>query len=86
MGDPNPNPTPNPNPKPSPTPTPTPTPTNHRREVAVVCALRKFAPPHGASFSRLTFGAAADVGSDDADGDADRADGQVGPTGRLVAG
>ena len=42
------------------------------REVAVVCALRKFTPPQGAAFSHLTFGAAADV---DADADADGGDG-----------
>ena len=44
------------------------------REVAVVCALRKFTPPQGAAFSHLTFGAAADVDAD-ADADADGGDG-----------
>eukprot|EP00964_Phaeocystis_antarctica_P089262 scaffold56903_cov61-Phaeocystis_antarctica.AAC.4 len=45
---------------------------HQRREVAVVCALRKFTPPHGAAFCRLAFGAAADV-----DGDGDGSDEQV---------
>ena len=52
---------------------------HQRREVAVVCALRKFTPPHGAAFCRLTFGAAADVDGDGDDDNGDGGDEQVHP-------
>ena len=58
---------------------------HQRREVAVVCALRKFTPPHGAAFCRLTFGAAADVDGDGGGGNVGDEQGAGGVGRRLVA-